>query len=286
MNNDPHSPKNSELPVPQSSNTGKSTKGGRPALSGPGILNTRPREQAAELNQQLREAGFKSYHVPLVELVFLPEGLAELSKLSQEDYDGVLLSSPNLMLLLKKNHSNVLQALTLKPWYLISSRARPQVEALGVKVAFVPRKASLEGFLEELSPLLPPTGLRLLHLCSSATRLDPKPFSERGIVIRNLALYAPRCPKDAGPALEAVWPQILAVLFASGSAVHNLFSAAPKLATTLGTPGGPLPISIGPSASAALKMAGVQNFVQADTADNAGLIAALPAHMQHSKQES
>jgi uroporphyrinogen-III synthase len=117
---------------------------------GPGILNTRPREQAAELNQRLREAGYKSYNVPLVELVFLAEGLAELSRLSQEEYDGVLLSSPNLTLLLKKMNSPLVQALALKPWYLISNRARPQVEALGVKVAFVPRKASLEGFLEEL----------------------------------------------------------------------------------------------------------------------------------------
>lgn len=261
---------------------------GDPKISVPGILNTRPREQAAELNQQLRESGYKSYHVPLVELVFLPEGLNELSKLSREEYDGILLSSPNLMLLLKKTGSALVQMLVLKPWYLISSRARPQVEALGAKVAFVPRKASLEGFLEELPPSFPgasitgaKTGLRLLHLCSSATRLDPKPFLTRGVAIRNLAVYAPRCPKDAATALRAVWPHVQAVLFASGSAVHNLFIAAPELGAALGTPRGPLSISIGPSASAALKEAGVHNFRQADTADNAGLIAALPVEMQH-----
>ncbi len=259
-------------------------KGGRPAaLSGPGILNTRPREQAAELNQRLREAGYKSYNVPLVELVFLPEGLAELSGLAQDAYDGILLSSPNLMLLLKKANSALVQTLALKPWYLVSGRARPQVEALGVKVAFVPRKASLEGFLEELPPQ---KELRLLHLCSSATRLDAAPFSERGIEIRNVAVYAPHCPKDAASDLRAVWPGIQAVLFASGSAVRNLFSAVPDLATTLGTPRGPLPISIGPSASAALKSEGVGNFRQAATADNAGLIAALPLEMQNSKEES
>jgi uroporphyrinogen-III synthase len=126
----------------------------------------------------------------------------------------------------------------------------------------------------------------LLHLCSSATRLDPKPFSERGIEIRNLAVYAPHCPKDAAAALQAVWPQIQAVLFASGSAVHNLFSAVPGLAATLRDPQGPLPVSIGPSASIALKAEGVRNFRQAATADNAGLIAALPLEMQNSTQES
>ena len=238
-----------------------------------GVLNTRPRSQAQELSGLLRRAGYLPFEVPLVELTLIPEGLEALRKFSDGEYDGILLSSPNLLSLLNIGAAtSLLPALCTKPWYLVSARARPQVEALGARVAFAPRDASLHGFLREFPRQ---TGLRLLHPCSRATRLDPEEFSRRGISIHNLAVYSPRLPADAVSALRTAWPNVQAVLFASGSAVRNLFSADSALAAALGSPEGPLAVSIGPSASEALGACGVKNITQAKTADNEGLIATL-----------
>jgi len=235
-----------------------------------GVLNTRPREQATGLSARLRQAGYEPHEVALVELVLKTE---ELNDPGLFNCDGVIISSPNLIpLLAAQAPAKIRKALAAKPWDLLSAKARPQAEAFGAGVAFVPKQSSLEGFLAEFPRQ---NGLRLLHLCSSKTRLFPEDFTKLGVTVINRVIYAPRCPDGAGKALETVWPEVKAVLFASGSAVNNLFSAAPGLGKTLVSPMGPVPVSIGPSATEALRARGAKNFPQAPTADDAGLIAAL-----------
>jgi uroporphyrinogen-III synthase len=246
-----------------------------------GVLNTRPRDQGGALSAALAKAGFAPFDVPLVDLALLDDALDLLGRLSAEHYDGILLSSPNLLPLLKSAGRDVPPAWKRKPWYLIGSRARADVEALGpppIDVAFVPRDPSLEGFLREFPAVTAPGGLRLIHPCSSKTRLEPALFAAKGLHVHNMAVYEPRCPEGAAAAVEQAWPRVSeggAVLFASGSAVHHLFQAAPLRARDLALDRGPLPVSIGASTTRALRMYGVDRFVQAPTADNAGFIAAL-----------
>ena len=246
------------------------------------VLNTRPETQAGELSELLTRNGYWPVEVPLVELILIPEGLTKLSKVSPDEYDGVLLSSPSLLPLLTAIKAPILRSLVTKDWYLISNQARAQVEALGAKVAFVPKKASLDGFYHEF-PLQ--SGLRVLHLCSRITRLDPKLFEARGILVRNFAMYAPHCPTGAAFALRSAWPKVQAALFASGSAVHNLFSVEPELGATIGTAKGPKAFSIGASATEALHANGIEEFRQALTADNAGLISALNTEFHDDSSE-
>lgn len=238
------------------------------------VLNTRPREQAPELSAALRAAGYEPVEVPLVELVLLRETLAPLRRISPDLYDGILLSSPNLLPILRHAGESVPEAWLSKPWYLIGPRSIPDVEALGAKVAFVPRTASLEGFLEEFPPH---EGLRLIHPCSAKTRTDPALFEARGISVHNMALYEPRLPEGSTERVEAAWEGLKAVLLASGSAAHHLFVAAPRLARALALPESPLPVAIGDSTARALRMYGIERFVTCPTADNAGFIAALRA---------
>ena len=248
------------------------------------------------LNAALRAAGFNPIVVPLVELVLLQNALSLLEKVSESHYDGILLTSPNLLPLLRAAGREVPAAWRTKPWYLVGERARADVEALGARVVFVPRgEASLEGFLDEIPRQ---SNLRLIHPCSTKTRLEPSLFTGKGIDMHNMALYEPRCPAGAAEALEAAWPALQpdieqpgvetrtpdntipvsgAVLLASGSAVHHLFAVAPRLARTLSHDDGPVPVSIGASTSRALRMYGIERFHQAPTADNAGFIAALQA---------
>lgn len=236
------------------------------------VLNTRPREQAAALSEALRAAGFDPVEVPLVELALFRDALAILRRLPDALYDGVLLSSPNLLPLLRAAGESVPEAWLQKPWYLIGSRSRPDVEALGVRVAYVPEVASLDGFLREFPPH---KGLRLLHPCSAKTRLEPSLFAARGVDVHNMAVYEPRLPEGSAARLEAAWPEARAVLFASGSAVHHLFASVPLRGRDLALGEGPFPVALGASTARALRMYGVERFAQCATVDNAGFVEAL-----------
>jgi uroporphyrinogen-III synthase len=246
------------------------------------VLNTRPLPgspgDSSTLNLELRAAGFDAIEVPLVELVLLTDALELIGKLSSQHYDGILLSSPNLIPLMRSAGRAFPAPWLKKPWYLIGSRARADVDSLGpppVQIAFVPQEPSLDGFLHEI-PMQ--SNLRLIHPCSTKTRLEPALFLHKGIDVHNMAVYEPRCPENAGAELEKAWPRLSpqgAVLLASGSAVHHLFVAAPILARTMLQPDGPVPVSIGASTSRALRMYGVERYVQAPTADTAGFLAAL-----------
>lgn len=256
----------------------------RPKIAAPETSNTRPGVSADvspdtppdTLSAALAAAGFDPIDVPLVELVLLQDALSLLDRLSDRHYDGILLSSPNLLPLLQSLGRTVPAAWRTKPWYLIGERARPDVEALGARVAFVPRgEASLEGFLAEI-PVQ--DNLRLIHPGSTKTRLEPSLFTGKGIDLHNMALYEPRCPDGAAAALEAAWPRLTprgAVLFASSSAVHHLFAAAPALARTLVADDGPVPVSIGSSTTRTLRMYHVARSHQTPTADTAGFLETL-----------
>jgi uroporphyrinogen-III synthase len=153
-------------------------------------------------------------------------------------------------------------------------------------VAFVPEVSSLDGFLREFPARNPQeAGLRLLHPCSAKTRLEPALFSARGLDVHNMAVYEPRLPEGSAELLEAAWPDVKAILFASGSAVHHLFTAAPRrgrelvFAHSLGE--GPLALAIGASTTRALRMYGVDRFAQCPTADNAGFVEILRRQFPH-----
>lgn len=239
-----------------------------------GVLNTRPREVSAKLSEQLRAAGYEPFEVSLVELSLVPSGLERLRQIAEhaENYTGVLMSSPNLLSALEAAGEKIPDVFLRKPWYLIGARIRAQVEALGVRIAFIPQEASVQGFIREIATH---NGARLLHLCSSQTRMHPDSLKAKGFAIENLTLYTPARPEAAAPALQEAWSKVRAVIFASGTAVHNLFAAQPALAATMGTLNGPLPISIGLSSTEALKEYGVTHYRQAPSADNEGFIAAL-----------
>ncbi|HEX2613035.1 MAG TPA: uroporphyrinogen-III synthase [Fibrobacteria bacterium] len=240
------------------------------------VINTRPRQQAPALSEALRAAGFDPAEVPLVELALFRDALAILRKLPETLYDGVLLSSPNLLPLMREAEEGIPEAWKTKPWYLIGSRSRPDVESLGVKVAFVPEVSSLDGFLHEFPAREPGSPLlRLLHPCSAKTRLEPALFTSRGIDVHNMAVYEPRLPEGSAELLDEAWRGAKAALFASGSAVHHLFAAAPRKGRDLALGEGPMPISIGASTTRALRMYGVDRFAQCPTADNAGFVEAL-----------
>ncbi len=238
------------------------------------VLNTRPSDQAGALTQRLKEAGFGCHELPLVEIKPVAEMETPVASLNPEDFQGLLFSSPNgvrhFLRLLSPGLRNAWFSL---PVSLVGPGAIPEVEKAGGRVHFLPVRASLGGLLEELPPPLLPE--KWLHPCSQATRLDPADFLSKGITAVNLPVYYPALPSDTAERLQKVWPRLGAVVFCSGSAVENLFAAAPALAAHLGRTNGPVAVSIGESTTAALLRHDVTAPLQARRSDNAGLVEIL-----------
>ena len=245
------------------------------------VLITRPAGKAGALPSLLRRAGFRPVDLPLVEIIAHPEGWDMVRRITPSSFTGIFLSSQNgLRQLQQALNPEILAAWMKKPFYLVGEGARPLVTEMGGMVAFVPRKASLAGFLEEYRQQAGTAGLpmaqRWLHPCSTATRLDPPAFRLKGIEIGNVPVYRPQTPKDAAGRLAAEGMDAGAVLFCSGSAVESFFNAAPRAMTAaLGTPGGLFAVSIGPSATSILKERGVKDIHEARQGDDTGLLGAL-----------
>lgn len=253
------------------------------------VINTRPADRAAPLSGLLRSAGFDPVEIPFVAVIADPEGLERAASLSPSGFTGIFLSSPNGLRHLQEGLlASQFERWVAKPFYLVGPAARPLVEAAGGKVAFVPATASLEGFLEEYRPVQGtglPMAQRWLHPCSASTRLDPAEFRKKGIRVENTPVYKPACPADLAARLGQDGRDAAAFIFCSGSAVENLFQAAPALAAALTLPKGPLAVSIGPSTTKALESRGVVSIRQAEHADDESLVDALKAASGGAKTE-
>jgi uroporphyrinogen-III synthase len=240
------------------------------------VINTRPADRNGDQSRLLRQAGFEPLEIPCVDIESDEEGLKRIRALSPAGYTGIFLSSPNGLKHMQEGLlSTEFERWAMKPFHLVGPAARPRVEAAGGQVAFVPEEASLEGFLKEYRPA-PGPGLplaqRWLHPCSASTRLDPAAFKAKGIRVENMPVYRPAAPKDLSARLPKEARDAFAVIFCSGSAVENYFSADPEGAALLGRPKGPLAVSIGASTSKALQDKGVPEIRQALHADDASLV--------------
>ncbi len=251
------------------------------------VLNTRPAHQADGLSAELEAAGFLSIELPLVEILPVADAGHRLASLTPDGFHGLLFSSPNgvrhFTRLLREHSPSTAPGSPGAPtlpaaWFSLPARlvgpgAAPEVEKAGGHVSFIPSQASLLGLLTELPPL--PRPEKWLHPCSLSTRLDPKDFLAKKATVVNLPVYRPAAPPRLGESLIKVWPKLQAMVFCSGSAVDNLFATAPEIAVSLEKAEGPRAVSIGASTTASLQRHGIATSLQAQTADDAGLVNAL-----------
>ncbi len=239
------------------------------------VLNTRPTAGSQSLGLLLRKSGFDSVDIPFVEIVPInPAGKKFVPV--PESYDALFFSSRNGMVFFFDSMPTELRRTWLtKPIHLVGPKSAPYAEALNATIGFFPREeASLKGFLREY-PFSGKDDLRWLHPCSFKTALNTQDFADKGIQIDNLPVYTPNCPPGAGKALRHVWADLKAMVFCSGSAVDNLYSAAPHLASELAKANSLPCISIGESTTRSLMNRGAASIHQAAQADNASLVATL-----------
>jgi uroporphyrinogen-III synthase len=225
------------------------------SLSGCRVVVTRSADQAGSLLHLLRERGAETLLVPLIEVVPEPADVARLQALDPDDFDWVVVTSPN--------GADAFHAVHGAP-------SRAKVAAVGTMTAsrlqrcdMVPAEQRAEGLLAALAPV---RGQRMLVVQAvDAAPVLVDGLRQGGALVEALSPYRSRGtrPSDAAAAVAAD-----AVLFASGSAGRAWVDV-------FGTATPPVVVAMGPRTAAALRLAGLKVTIVAADHSAAGLVAAL-----------
>jgi uroporphyrinogen III methyltransferase/synthase len=193
----------------------------------PVVLNTRPREQAAELSRLLHEAGFAVVELPTLEIVpaWDPAELQQVAaRLHAGAYSWIVLTSQNAA-------RTLLEALAAA--HHASPAARPAArvvcgaataEALGIRDAVTLARFSAAAALDALRP----------RLTADARVLVPRAAEGReelidGLRSLNINVDAPICYRtQAVPPDRLAEQRVDVITLCSPSALHALLAAWPR----------------------------------------------------------
>jgi uroporphyrinogen-III synthase len=179
------------------------------------VLNTRPREQAAELSRLLRAAGYAPVGVPAIEVIAVSQAseLAEVARrLGDGEYAWIVLSSANAARFFS---SCVGVALGDTPVLCGTATG----EALGISPALALRHFSAQAALETLQPRLAP-GARILVPRAAEGRDELiSGLQEWGVIVD-----APVCYRTVSAEIPP-WQAVDVITLCSPSAVAALVGA-------------------------------------------------------------
>jgi uroporphyrinogen-III synthase len=245
-------------------------------LDGRRVVVTRAADQADVLAGLLRMHGAIPVVVPLIEIIPEPQGVAELTALDPDDFDWLVVTSPNAAEAYLTAHHRVPEWIAA-----VGGTTAATLRHAGHTVALVPTRQRAEGLLE-VFPAAPAaaqgaaagTGRVLL-----VQAVHAEPVLYDGLLAKGWQVTAVRpyvtvpARPDAGDRHEALSAD--AVLMASGSAA--------KAWVTLFGPSSPPVVVIGPQTAMATQRAGLK--VAATAADHslAGLVEALEQYLAGSE---
>jgi len=121
-------------------------------LEGLRILITRSRAQAPELTRLLENEGATVYEVPAINIVLLPDGIAEMSRKigALESFDWLILTSVNSVNYLEETLSSAGKKWSGIRIACIGKATARRVEELGGSVTIVPPQFRAESLAEEM----------------------------------------------------------------------------------------------------------------------------------------
>jgi uroporphyrinogen-III synthase len=184
-------------------------------MSQPRVLNTRPREQAAELSRLLRAAGYAPVEVPAIEVVAAsdPAELAEVARrLRNGDYAWVVFSSANAARFFSRD---VGATLGDTPVACGSATA----EALGIHEAIALKRFSARAALEALEPHIVPRMRVLVPRAAEGRDELTSGLRQRGVIVD-----APVCYRTVPDEIRP-WQSADVITLCSPSAVAALVDA-------------------------------------------------------------
>ncbi|MCE9621155.1 MAG: uroporphyrinogen-III synthase [Actinomycetia bacterium] len=229
-------------------------------LAGRRIVVTRAVEQADELAALLQHHGAVPVVIPLIEIVSTPTEMAQLAEEVGNDFDWLIVTSPN------GAHCLIEAAAVLPAATQVAAIGTATADALragGFAVAFVPAVQSAVGLLADF----PQASRVLLVQAANAEPTLAEGLRLQGAAVTIVAPYRTVAARvTAAQQLAALSAD--AVLFASGS-------AARAWADVFGDSTPPVVVAIGPQTAAAATNAGLK--VTAVAADHSlpGMLQAL-----------
>lgn len=238
------------------------------------VLNTRPREQAAELSQLLRQAGFVPFEVPAIETAaaWRPDELRDvLSTLRADGYAWAVCSSRNAVRFFLEGLIGVGGgAADLRSTRLLAGTGTAEaLRELGLTPARVLEHFSAEAALEVLRG-------------EDGRVLVPRAAEGRTELIDDLAkVDAPVCyrtqavpPEALRPIVQPLADGVLQVMtFASPSAVRSIVEGLTALGARVDVP----VVCLGTTTAQAARAAGLRVAGVAQRTDLASLVQAVAA---------
>jgi uroporphyrinogen-III synthase len=229
-------------------------------MTGPLVLNTRPREQAAELSDLLRQAGYTPVEVPAIETVAAwdaAELAAVLQRLRAGAYAWAVFASRNAVRFFLQG----LAAVGGGPRDLHAARL---LSGTGTAEALRVHGLSVSGTLERFSAQ---AALDLLQH-EAGRVLVPRAAAGRDELLNGLAdVDAPVCYRTQ-PVAHTRLPDAAAVIFTSPSAVQALVSHLSS---------GPAIVCLGATTAEAARAAGLHVDRVAERTDLPSLVEAVAA---------
>lgn len=244
-------------------------------LFGRKVVVTRARKQAGRLAAMLRGQGAEVIEMPVIEIEQLPietDGIAAGLDLLLDHRDGVVcFTSPNAV----REFFIVLfaalegDARKLGGWKVaaIGNSTARALSDHGIMPDLIPRQAVAEALLERLADLDLEGRKVLIPRAETARDVLPDGLRARGAEVTIMPLYrtVPVTPEESVIRAAA---SADAITFTSASTVDNLLAAVPE-----GLPG-LANISMGPITSEAIRAAGLEVAIEAETGSLDGLVAA------------
>ncbi len=246
------------------------------------VLITRPRSQSDPFAKALRQAGFETVFLPVIEIK-PAEDLAELDEAIREisTYDWVAFGSVNAVEVFFDH---------VRAWHDLTSPGKPKVAAIGRKTAealqargvetdFVPDEYVAEAIMPGLGDV---QGKRvLLPRAEIARDVLPVAIRKAGGVAHEITVYR-TLPVEPDPAgLAALRTGVDLVTLTSPSTVDNLVEVARRNGLDpLDLPGRPWFVCIGPVTEQAARERGLTRLIVASDHTTEGMIAALVKHAE------
>jgi uroporphyrinogen-III synthase len=226
-------------------------------LAGRRVVVTRSLDQAGSLLERLRAAGAEAVLVPLIEVVAVEPDASALAALDPDDFDWVVVTSPNGADAFHRAHP---------------APGRARVAAVGAVTAerlqrcdLVPERQRAAGVVAALAGEAPGRVLVVQAVDAAPTLVDG--LRAAGHEVTTLTPYRSRSVAPHEGAADEI-ATADAVLFASGSAGRAWVAA-------FGTGTPPWVVAIGPQTAADLVKSGLKvDVVAADHSVN-GMVAAL-----------
>lgn len=262
----------------------KGKQQGSGPLSGRRVVVTRPKGQAQVLVKALEKAGAEVLRMPLIEIGPVANEEAKHAVFSELwQFNWIIFTSANGVRFFFEEfftRFEDIRSLGLVRFAVVGPATATALSRYHLKIDVMPDKSDAESLAKALEEFETIHSLRILIIEGNRNREALVERLEAAqAIIQRLQVYENR-PVDLATSTSAMQFRSEgadAIIFASGSAVEVFRQQAGQLQLVEGARH-PIPVSWGPTTSAAMRERGLAPVVEAAETTEAAVVAALKAH--------